>query len=82
MLPVSAMFAVFGTLELVVLFRFLGDLDWSVARAWIYLLFLLIMLALGLSGLYAVRAAPSRLRKGMDDDRQTKVRATPGKSRT
>ena len=55
-LPVSAMFAVFGALELVVLLRFLGDLDWSVARAWIYLLFLLSMLAVGLYGLYAVRA--------------------------
>jgi hypothetical protein len=54
-LPVSAMFAVFGALELVALLRFLGDPDWSVARAWIYLLFLLSMLAVGLYGLYAVR---------------------------
>ena len=54
-LPVSAMFAVFGALELVVLLRFLGDVDWSVARAWIYLLFLLSMLAVGLYGLYAAR---------------------------
>jgi hypothetical protein len=53
-LPVSAMFAVFGALELVVLLRF--PLDWSVARAWIYLLFLLSMLAVGLYGLYAARA--------------------------
>jgi hypothetical protein len=54
-LPVSAMFAVFGALELVVLLRFSGDLDWGVARAWIYLLFLLSMLAVGLYGLYAAR---------------------------
>jgi hypothetical protein len=54
-LPVSAMFAVFGALELVVLLRFVGGVDWGGARAWVYLLFLLIMLALGLDGLYAAR---------------------------
>lgn len=56
-LPVSAMFAVFGALELVVLARYLGALDWTDPRAWIYLLFLLSMLAIGLSGLYAARRA-------------------------
>ena len=54
-LPVSTMFAVFGALELVVLLRFLGGVAWSGARAWIYLLFLLSMLAVGLYGLYAAR---------------------------
>ena len=59
-LPASAMFAVFGALELVVLFRFLGDVVWSGVRAWIYLLFLLSMLAVGLYGLYAART-PERI---------------------
>ena len=55
-LPVSAMFAVFGALELVVLLRFVGDVAWGGARAWIYCLFLLCVLAVGLYGLYAARA--------------------------
>ena len=54
-LPASAMFAVFGVLELVVLVRFLGEVAWSGAQAWVYLLFLLSMLAVGLYGLYAAR---------------------------
>ena len=54
-LPASAMFAVFGVLELVVLFRFLREVAWSGAQAWVYLLFLLSMLAVGLYGLYAAR---------------------------
>jgi hypothetical protein len=58
-LPVSTMFAVFGALELVVLLRFLRGVDWGGARAWIYLLFLLSMLAVGLYGLYASRT-PTR----------------------
>jgi hypothetical protein len=56
-LPVSTMFAVFGALELIVLLRFLGSVDWGGARAWIYLLFLLSMFAIGLYGLYAARRA-------------------------
>jgi hypothetical protein len=59
-LPASAMFAVFGVLELVVLFRFLGEVAWSGAQAWVYLLFLLSMLAVGLYGLYAART-PARI---------------------
>lgn len=59
-LPASAMFAVFGVLELVVLFRFLGEVAWSGAQAWVYLLFLLSMLAVGLYGLYAART-PGRI---------------------
>ena len=54
-LPGSATFAVFGALELVVLLRFPGEVDWSGSQAWIYLLFLLSMLAVGLWGLYAAR---------------------------
>jgi hypothetical protein len=57
MLPASTMFAVFGALELVVLLRFLGGVAWSGARAWIYLLFLLSMLTVGLYGLYAARTS-------------------------
>jgi hypothetical protein len=56
-LPASTMFAVFSALELVVLLRFLGGVDWSGVRAWIYLLFLLSMLAVGLYGLYAARTS-------------------------
>lgn len=59
-LPASAMFAVFGGLELLVLLRFLGAVDWTVPRVWIYLLYLLIMLAVGLYGLYAARRTQRR----------------------
>jgi hypothetical protein len=54
-LPASTMFAIFGALELVVLLRFLRGLEWDATRAWIYCLFLLSMLAVGLYGLYAAR---------------------------
>jgi hypothetical protein len=37
-LPASAMLAVFGALELLVLLRFPAELDWSGPRAWVYLL--------------------------------------------
>ena len=56
-LPVSAMFSVFGGLELVVLARYVEVLDWNNLRAWIYLLFLVSMLTTGLYGLYAARRA-------------------------
>jgi hypothetical protein len=54
-LPASAAFAIFGGLELVALLRFPGEIDWDGTRTWIYILFLLSTLALGLYGLYAAR---------------------------
>jgi hypothetical protein len=54
--PASAGLAAFGALELVALARYPGTLDWAGARAWVYLGYLLSMLAIGLYGLYAARA--------------------------
>ena len=49
-------YAVLGGLELVALARYPGALDWGEPRAWVYLLFLLSVLAVGL---YGWRAASS-----------------------
>ena len=43
-------YAVLGALELVALARYAGAIDWSGPRAWIYLLFLLSILAVGAYG--------------------------------
>lgn len=59
-LPASAGLAVFGGLQLLALFRYPGTVDWAAPRAWIYLLFLLSLLAVGLYGLYAARRAGLR----------------------
>ena len=55
--PGSAGFAVFGVLELVVLARYPRAVDWAGPRVWLYLIFLLGLLAVGGYGWYAGRRA-------------------------
>ena len=57
--PAAATHALFGALQMVVvLLRYADDVDWG-ARGWIYLLFLLSVLAVGAYALWAsFRASP------------------------
>jgi len=52
--------AVLGALELVALARYPGALDWSGPRAWVFLLFVVSILAVGLYGWRAAARVPSR----------------------
>lgn len=43
-------YAAFGILQLIALVRYPGDVNWSDARAWLYVLFILSVLTVGVSG--------------------------------
>jgi len=58
--PAMLQCAVVGTLQLVAILRFSDTLDWDTAGAWIYLGFVVSLLAVGAYGtLRAVRTRPS-----------------------
>lgn len=52
-----AAYALLGVLELLALARYAGALDWAAPRAWVYLLFLVSVLAVGLAGWRAAASA-------------------------
>lgn len=52
-----AAYALLGVLELLALARYAGALDWAEPRAWVYLLFLVSVLAVGVAGWRGASAA-------------------------
>ncbi|HZQ09929.1 MAG TPA: hypothetical protein VFD70_25360 [Anaerolineae bacterium] len=46
-----------GVLELIALIRFAGDMNWATAAAWVYIVFLVSFIAVGLGGWLAARKA-------------------------
>ncbi len=53
--PMGGGYTVFGALQLIALIRYPADVNWSVPAAWIYLIFLLTILPLGLYGWFGPR---------------------------
>lgn len=58
--PVMISFAVYGGLQLIAIARYPGTVNWNGASAWIYLLLLLSILAVGVYGWRAARQALQR----------------------
>lgn len=56
-------YALVSALQLVALVRFAGDVDWNRPGAWVYLIFLVIALLVGLNAWFAARRSPPQARR-------------------
>jgi len=53
-------YAFIGVFELIALLRFASDLNWNTAAAWLYLIFILSLIGVGLVSWFAARRLPKR----------------------